>query len=53
MVLEKTKNQPFECVFIDDQERLLEPARKLGMHTLHFQNPRQLEEALIKLGINV
>ena len=30
-----------EVLFIDDKERNLIPARKLGMHTLKFENPNQ------------
>lgn len=33
---------PEETLFIDDQERLLAPARQLGMQTLHAVGPEQL-----------
>lgn len=33
---------PEEVVFVDDQERCLVPARKLGMHTVQSQNTAQV-----------
>lgn len=31
-----------EILFIDDQPKFLEPARKLGMQTVHAQSPQQI-----------
>ncbi len=35
-----------ECVFIDDREENLVPARELGMRTILFQSPQQCENEL-------
>ncbi len=51
--LEKTKNKPEECVYIDDKENLLLPAKELGMKTIHFKNADYLNEKLIELGVNI
>ena len=40
---------PEQCVFIDDLETNLEPAKKLGIHTIHFQSPQQAREELDRL----
>ena len=37
---------PKECLFIDDQKENLTPAKKLGMKTIHYQNPDQLKKEL-------
>ncbi len=33
--------QPHEVVFVDDKERNVEAAGRLGMHTVHFKNTAQ------------
>jgi len=40
-----------ECVYIDDLEENVTAAGRLGMHAIHYQNPRQLLKALENLGI--
>ena len=40
-----------ESLFIDDNLRNIEAARELGIHSIHFENPGQLEE-VIKNYIN-
>ncbi len=51
MVLAKASHQPEECVYIDDHEELLEPAKKMGLETIHFKNIEQLKKELNKLEI--
>lgn len=51
--LDKTTNQPEECVYIDDKENLLIPAAELGMETIHFKNADYLREKLVELGVNI
>jgi putative hydrolase of the HAD superfamily len=51
LVLGCTKSRPSECVFIDDKDDFLEPARKLGMSAVQFQNPLQLRDDLMSLGV--
>ena len=53
LVLSMTQRAPEECVFIDDRPANLEPARKLGMGTIHFQNPAQLRADLGHYGVRV
>ena len=42
-----------ECVFLDDTQKNLPPAEKLGMHTILFRDQKQAEGELEKLGICV
>jgi putative hydrolase of the HAD superfamily len=42
-----TQREPEECVFIDDRLENLDAPGKLGMRTIHFQNPAQLARDLI------
>jgi len=51
LLLEKFKLSPKECLFIDDQEENLLPAKTLGMITIHYKNPDQLIKELKKHGI--
>jgi len=50
-VLGKTKNSPLECLYIDDKEKCLPPAIKLGMKTLLFVNAESLKDDLKTKGI--
>ena len=49
--LDLSQRQPEECVFIDDRPLNLEGARRLGLHTLQFQNAGQMESDLRDLGV--
>ena len=40
---------PKECIFIDDKEPNLVPARALGMTTILAINPKQIEQDLLQL----
>ena len=53
VALEVTQRKPEECVFIDDRPLNLESPRRLGMNTIHYQNPEQLCSDLAKLNIKV
>jgi putative hydrolase of the HAD superfamily len=53
VALEVTQRKPERCVFIDDRPLNLESPRKLGFHTIHFQNPEQLKSDLRNLGVEV
>lgn len=50
-VLQKTSSQPNQCLFIDDKEINLEPARKLGMQTILFKGFEQLKGELRAMGV--
>lgn len=42
---------PAETIYIDDNLRNLQPAKELGMHTIHFKNPAQLRDELLKSNV--
>lgn len=42
---------PQECLFIDDLEKNVVGAREAGMEAIRFENPIQLRNALVSLGI--
>jgi 2-haloacid dehalogenase len=44
---------PSKAVYIDDNIRNLHPAKELGFHVIHFQNPPQLRDELSRLGLTV
>jgi FMN phosphatase YigB (HAD superfamily) len=46
-----TQRPPDECCFIDDRPENLEPAQRLGMHSIRMQRVSQLREELNKLGV--
>lgn len=43
--------EPEHCLFIDDSLENVEGARKMGINSLHYQNPTQLKEALKQLKV--
>ena len=52
LALQMTQLPPEECLFIDDRALNLECARNcVGMRTIHFQAPAQLQHELRELGI--
>jgi putative hydrolase of the HAD superfamily len=53
VALQVTQRQPEQCVFIDDRPLNLESPRRLGMNTIHHQNPEQLRSELGKYGVEV
>lgn len=50
-LLSKLQFPPHECIYIDDRDYNLPPARALGMHTILFKTPKQLMRDLKKLGV--
>jgi len=53
LMLAKLKIKPDECVFVDDKEKNLVPAKELGMKTIRFENAEQLKMELARLSIGV
>lgn len=51
MALQITQRAPEECLFIDDRALNLECAHQLGMRTIHYQNPKQLQQELRRHGV--
>lgn len=50
-IIKKLKVKPSECVYVDDLERNLPPAKKLGMKTILFRNKKRLIKDLKKFGV--
>jgi putative hydrolase of the HAD superfamily len=42
---------PEACVFVDDRDRNLEPARTLGMGTIRYTDAAQLRQELASMGV--
>jgi putative hydrolase of the HAD superfamily len=53
VALEVTQHDPSECIFIDDREVNLECPRRLGMHTIRFQDGEQLRRELEENGLRI
>ena len=53
LALAVTQRAPEKCVFIDDRLLNLESPRKLGINTIHYQNPEQLRKDLANFGVEV
>ncbi len=51
LILKKLENEPHECIFIDDRETNLLPARELGMKTTLFTGQEELERRLREIGV--
>ena len=49
-VLGMTQADPPRCLFVDDREQNLAPARALGMHTIQFTSATALANSLAGLG---
>ncbi len=50
-MLDKIGRKPEECIFIDDNPANVQASRALGIVTIHYQSPEQLEQELQHLGI--
>ena len=53
ILLRRNKLDPKDCIFIDDKQENLIPAKNLGMATIKFASPKQLQDELKLLGISV
>ena len=53
VALDVTQKKPEECLFLDDRALNLETAARMGIQTLHFQNPEQLRQDLKRMGIQL
>jgi len=49
--IKKLKVKPNECIYIDDLEKNIPPARKLGMKTILFKDVKQLKKELKSYGV--
>ena len=51
LALEKASCAAAQCVYVDDKPAMLEPAMRMGMRAIPFENPGQLERDLQSLGL--
>lgn len=51
IILEKLDSKPEECIFVDDNQANLNPARELGMKTVFFESASQIESEFRKIGL--
>ena len=53
LLIERYNIVPEESVFIDDNLKNVEAAKRLNFKTVHFKNPEQLREELITMGVTL
>lgn len=51
IILDRYKIIPEKSVFIDDRIENITAAKTMGIHGIHFRNPAQLKNDLLKLGV--
>ena len=51
LALHLIQRRPEECLFIDDRAVNLEPAKRLGIRTIHYRSVAQLRQELQEYGI--
>jgi HAD superfamily hydrolase (TIGR01509 family) len=51
IILNKLNVKAEECLFIDNKEKCLSPARKIGVKTILFTNQTELERKLLDINI--
>jgi 2-haloacid dehalogenase len=52
LLLDRYQLQASQTLFIDDNKRNIEAAKTLGIQTIHFMNPQQLQNELLLWNIN-
>lgn len=51
ILFDRYKVNPANAIFIDDNYKNIEGANRVGLNTIHFQNPGQLKTELKQLGL--
>lgn len=51
ILLNRYQVDPARAVFIDDNIKNIKGANEVGLHTIHFTSPQELERDLKKLGV--
>jgi 2-haloacid dehalogenase len=51
ILFDRYKIDPSKAIFIDDNFKNIEGANKVGLTTIHFQDPNQLKKSLKQLGL--
>jgi len=49
LAVKRLKVKPEECIFIDDRDEFLKPAKKLGIRTVLAKNPKQVIHDVSKI----
>lgn len=52
-LLSRFKLEPDECVFIDDNQKNVEAAQKLGIHAVRFEDAEKLRQTLIDMNVRL
>jgi len=52
-IVEKLNVKPTECIYIDDMDKNIPPAKQLGMKTILFRDNKQLIKELKDLGVKI
>ena len=53
LATKKLRVKPEECIFIDDVERFVDVAKSVGMKTIIFKSPAQLNESLRSYSLKI
>jgi epoxide hydrolase-like predicted phosphatase len=53
IAMKRIRAKTQECVYVDNWKRGMIVPRKMGMHTIHFENASQLAYELKKLGVKI
>jgi len=51
--IEQLGVNPAECIYVDDMEQNIPPAKELGMKMILFKNFEQLKKELISFSVNI
>ncbi|MBF0298624.1 MAG: HAD family phosphatase [Oligoflexia bacterium] len=51
ILLQRNQLNPKDCIYIDDNQNNLLPAKDIGISTIHFESAEQLSEQLKSYGI--
>jgi 2-haloacid dehalogenase len=51
LMLDRFSINPSSTIYIDDNDRNLQPTRELGIHSIHFVSPEKLRQDLQNVGV--
>ncbi len=52
-IINEINIEPKQCIYTDDKEEFLTPAKEIGMYTILFQTPEQFKKELASFSINI
>jgi epoxide hydrolase-like predicted phosphatase len=53
IAVERLGSRPEQTLFIDDKQEFINAARKIGLNTILFSNIKQLENELMRFGVQI